>query len=110
MARSPRSTTSKARAGGKARGASSRSTGSSKKGASKRNAGRARTREGQAQSESWATSIGTLIGSQPGREILAEALDAAAAVLRRERGGQQATGAVNAAAETGANAASSDGG
>ena len=124
MARSPRSTPSKARSGGKARGGSSKSTGSSKvgaarttakraaarsaapsrstskasagrksgpsKAASKRGAGRAQSRAGQGPMESWAASIGSLLTSQPGRETLAEVLDAAAAVLRRDQTGETA--------------------
>jgi hypothetical protein len=44
--------------------------------------------------------------SPVGREILAEVLDAAAAVLRRNRTGEEIMGAVSAAAERTGNAAS----
>jgi type II secretory pathway component HofQ len=129
MARSPRSTSSKARAGGKARGGSSKGTRAAKKSTSKRAASRsaapsqrtskapasskgaasraskksrsahAQGRMRQAQLDSWATNISSLLSSQPGRDILAEALDAAAAVLRRDRGGQQAAEALTTAAD-----------
>jgi hypothetical protein len=56
--------------------------------------------------ESWANSIGSLLNSPLGREILADVLDAASAVLRRDRSGQQVAGAVNAVADAGADAAS----
>lgn len=152
MARSPRASATKGRAGGKARSTPSKNTGSSKKGAAepmsrkraasgrgaakgagaskgaapkgitasrtttkssgsrtstgskttaKRTVARSRGRKGPSQAESWANSVGSLLTSPLGREILADVLDAASAVLRRDRGGQQVTGAVNAIADTG---------
>ncbi len=70
-----------------------------------RTAPRAR-RQTQGRPESWASSLGSLLSSQLGREILADVLDAASAVLRRDRGGQQIAGAVNAVAGAGADVAS----
>jgi hypothetical protein len=74
--------------------------------AAKRSASRGQGRRQQPQAETWTSSIGTLLNSQLGREILADALDAASAVLRRDRSGQQVTSAVNAVADAGGNVAS----
>jgi hypothetical protein len=111
MARSPRSTSSKAPTGHKARagGAASTKTRASAGTASKKNAGagkgparqpraaskrtqtRAQPRRRQPQPESWAAGVGSLLTSELGREILADMLNAAAGALRQHRGtGQQA--------------------
>jgi hypothetical protein len=119
MARSPTKTTSKKRAGGKARAraatgdaraskaraskgaASSKRSTPGKGAASKRRStakltgAKAPGRRTQARSESWASSMSTLLSSDLSREVVAEVLDAAAGVLRqnREVGRQvQATG------------------
>ena len=119
MARSPTKTTSKKRAGGKARaraatgdaraskapaskGAASRKRSTPDKGAAskqrstaKPTGARAPGRRSQARSESWASSMSTLLSSDLSREIVSEMLEAAAGVLRqnREVGRQvQATG------------------
>ncbi len=60
----------------------------------------------QAQAASWASSVGSLLNSQLGREILADVLDAASAVLRRDRRGQQVERTVNAVADAGSDIAS----
>lgn len=111
MARSPKSTSTKARSGRKTRtgptastksrarkGAASKKTAEARKGsaskaraASKRTQVRAQPRKGQPKAESWAASVGSLVTSQLGREILADVLNAAADVLRQHRAaGQQA--------------------
>ena len=50
-----------------------------------------------------------MLNSSLGREILADVLDAASEVLRRDRGGRQVAQAVNTAAEAGADAAATAG-
>jgi hypothetical protein len=50
--------------------------------------------------------VSALLASQPGRDILAEVLESAAAVLRKDRTGQQVAGGVNALSETGTNVVS----
>ena len=127
MARSPRSTSSKAPTGRKARagGAASTKTRASAGAASKKNAGagkgparqpraaskrtqtRAQSRRGQPQAESWAAGVGSLLTSEVGREILADMLNAAAGVLRQNRGtGQQAQEAGRAMVDRGTDLAS----
>jgi hypothetical protein len=59
--------------------------------ASKRTQTRAQSSGGEPQAKSWAAGVGSLLTSEPGREILADMLNAAAGVLRQNRGvGQQA--------------------
>ena len=60
----------------------------------------------QAQAASWASSVGSLLNSQLGREILADVLDAASAVLRRDRTGQQVERTMNTVADAGSDIAS----
>ena len=116
MARSPNSTTSKARGGRKARegaakerqdraggntgaakarasagmtskkSAARRQQGASKaRSTSKRGAAKGAGRRSQAQTAAWAAGLGPILSSQLGREILADVLNAAAAVLRQNR-------------------------
>ena len=127
MARSPRSTSSKAPTGRKARGggaastktrasagtASKKNTGAGKglarqpRAASKRTQIRAQPRRGQPQAESWAAGVGSVLTSELGREILADMLNAAAGVLRQNRGtGQQAQEAGRGMIEGGTDLAS----
>jgi hypothetical protein len=83
------------------RAATQRSAAKGKRGPQRRAAKRSR---GQAAlSENWFGSVSTLVGSTVGREILAEALEAVAAVLRKSRAGinqavDQGTGAASTAA------------
>jgi hypothetical protein len=109
MARSPNKSTSKTarvRAGtgstgaAKARGSKSatrkktqtptKSAASKDRSTSKRTARQPQGRKTKAPSETWAASAGMLLTSDLSREILAEVLNAAAAVLRQDRqAGQQ---------------------
>ena len=109
MARTAKPTSSKSRAGGKARQQTgTKSTGAARKGATK-NAGSKKSasakggaapktrsvskratsgslvRNAQPQAVTLAAGVGALLGTQFGREILAEVLNAAAGVLRRSR-------------------------
>jgi hypothetical protein len=103
MARSPKATSSRAReqtAGRKKRVATARTSASAtpkkaagprkgpaakKQSTSKRTSAQAPSRRAQPPAASWATGLGSLLISQPGREILAEVLNAAAGVLRQSR-------------------------
>src|SRR5215212_9093218 len=87
MAKSTKSTPSKTRAGGKAKPRAPAKKGGTpqRRGAQARAASKKSARRQSPQTESWASSVGSLLTSQPGREILAEVLDAAAGVLRRNR-------------------------
>ena len=95
MAKSTKSTPSKARGGGKTkqRAPAKKSPAPPRPQAApqRRQASKARTaskksaRKSAPQTESWASSVGSLMTSQVGREILADVLDAAAGVLRRNR-------------------------
>src|SRR5215212_2746964 len=126
MARSPRPTSSKARGGQKApdrgntgsaktrasQGTASKKRPTTRKGpapqarASQRTPAKAQGRRRQPQAESWAASVGSLINSQLGREILADVLNAAAGVLRQNRQmGQQAQEAGRAVIDRGTDAA-----
>jgi hypothetical protein len=127
MARSPRSTSSKAPTGRKARagGAASTKTRASAGTASKKNAGpgkgparqpraaskrtqtRARPGRGQPQAGNWAAGVSSLLTSELGREILADMLNAAAGILRQHRGtDQQAQEAGQGMADRGTDLAS----
>ena len=128
MARSPRPTSSKARGGQKARaggntgsaetraseGPASKKRRTTRKGpapqaraSSQRTPAKAQGKRRQPQAESWAASVGSLINSQLGREILADVLNAAAGVLRQNRQmGQQAQEAGRAVIDRGTDAAS----
>jgi hypothetical protein len=88
MARTPRKTTSK-KAG---RPAAQERAVPTKRGARKQSVptkagtrARGRPRKSSPQSQSWFPAFGTLITSPLGREILADVLEAAAAVLRKQR-------------------------
>lgn len=82
-------------------------------GASKRTAGKAQARQTRGQRKrqqpeaaAWASSVGSLLASQTGRDILAEVLEAAAGVLRKVRQtGEQVADASSAAADAGADLA-----
>ena len=67
------------------KGAAVRKVSAKARGASKRTPAKARAGRRQPQTESWAASVGTLISSQLGRDILADVLTAAARVLRENR-------------------------
>jgi hypothetical protein len=119
MARSPRTTASKARAGSKARrntapkaaAPSKKATAKrapAKKASSKRTGSKAQAKRPQAQAENWAGSVGSLLTSQVGREVLAEVLEAAVSVLRRVRDtGQQIANTGGAAVDAGSSTVSS---
>ncbi len=78
-------------------GATKRSAGSGNagkaRGGSKRAVTKAQGRRQQPQLKGGAGSIGSLSSTEVGRTVLAEVLEAAAAVLRRARGGAQTVGA-----------------
>lgn len=104
MAKSTKSTPSKARAGGKSkqRTSAKKSAPRKSRGAQARTASKRAARKQTPQAETWAASIGSLLSSQPGREILADVLDAAAGVLRRNREiTQQVVASGEAALESG---------
>lgn len=108
MAKSTKSTSSKARGGRKAQ----ERAGSKKTAAQPRRGGQARAgakksaRRQTAQTESWANSVSSLLSTQAGREILADVFDAAAGVLRRNREiAQQVVASGGAALQAGTNAA-----
>jgi hypothetical protein len=104
MAKSTKSTPSKTRAGAKTKPRVS----AKKEGAPQRRGARARAASKKSapkqvsRTEGWASSVGSLLTSQPGREILADVLDAAAGVLRRNREvAQQVVASGEAAVESG---------
>jgi hypothetical protein len=97
MAKSTKSTSSKTRSSKKAPVRSAAKKGAANKrgaGSTKRTQARSTRATSSAKrsaaqranpAENWAASVGSLLGTQLGREILADVLDAAAAVLRRNR-------------------------
>ena len=127
MARSPRLSASKARTGRNtptgatapaktrgSKGAASKKNARPGKGparkpraASKRTPARVQPGRAQPKPESWAASVGSLVTSQLGREILADVLNAAADVLRQNRAmSQQAQVAGRAVVDRGTDLAS----
>ncbi|HEX2134692.1 MAG TPA: hypothetical protein VHG30_02140 [Microvirga sp.] len=110
MARSTKSTSSKARGGRKAqeRPAAKKAAAPQRRGGQARAGAKKTARRQTAQNESWANSVSSLLHTQAGREILADVLDAAAGVLRRNREiAQQVVASGGAALEAGTNAAQS---
>jgi hypothetical protein len=98
MAKSTKSTSSNTRGSKKTAGRSAARKGAAKKrGAGSGTRTQAKSARGQSSTkrsagqrakpaaENWAASVGSLLGTQLGREILADVLDAAAGVLRRNR-------------------------
>jgi hypothetical protein len=110
MAKSTKSTSSKTRGSKKTPARSAAKKGAAKKrsaGATKRTQAKSAGSKGAAKrsaaqrtgpAENWAASVGSLLGTQLGREILADVLDAAAGVLRRNRELAQSVAATGEAA------------
>ncbi len=76
--------------------------GTGSKAPARRAASKTSRRKRHSQSEGWASSIGSLGGSDLGREILADVLEAATAVLRKSRqAGEDAASTMRATADAG---------
>jgi hypothetical protein len=110
MAKSTKSTSSKTRGSKKTPARSAAKKGAANKrgaGPTKRTQAKSKQATSSAKrsagqranlSENWAASVGSLLGTQLGREILADVLDAAAGVLRRNRELAQSVAATGEAA------------
>jgi hypothetical protein len=101
VARNPRSSATKARGTGKARKGSASKARSARKSSAAPTRPRAAAKKGGTSTrrartagpagESWSGALETLVSSSLGRDILADALEAAAGALRRGRGELQET-------------------